>query len=61
MMAGSDIIRLAESLAIAFTILIVPILAYTMIYLATLGHEVSIIAMFCTASLELFLAYWVTR
>lgn len=55
MMSGSDIARLSKSIAVAFTILLIPIIAYAVAYLGTFSHALSILSMLSCAVVELCL------
>ena len=61
MMAGSDIRRLIESLALAFFVLLVPIVAYAIAYLKTMDHPLSLGIMFVLAAVELGVVLGITR
>ncbi len=56
MMAGADIKRLIQSLGIAFAIILSPIVTYSITFVLTLDHPISIGAMTVIAITELLVA-----
>jgi predicted permease len=52
-MAGSDVKRLMESFAVCSFILLVPLIAYALIFYLSLSHELSIIVMASICAIEL--------
>ncbi|HXQ93308.1 MAG TPA: hypothetical protein VN739_09915 [Nitrososphaerales archaeon] len=60
-MAGSDIKRLMESFAISSLILLAPIFVYSIAFLFSLNHEVSILAMTCISASELGIIWALVR
>lgn len=60
-MAGSDIARLSKSLAIAFTILLIPIIAYSAIYFLSFNHPLAIAGMAAVAFIELSIVVRLSR
>jgi len=61
LMAGSDIGRLLESLALAFIILLIPIGIYSSTFTQTSGHALSLYLMLLTACAELLIVLGITR
>ena len=60
MMAGSDIRRLIESLAIAFIILLIPIGIYSVTFIQSSSHILSLCLMLLIASAELLIVLGIT-
>ena len=61
MMAGSDIRRLVESLALAFIILLIPFGIYSATFIQSSSHALSLYLMLLTASAELLIVLGITR
>lgn len=61
MLAGSDIKRLIESLAIAFILLLTPMGVYAISYIETFNHASAIIAMIVAALTELVVVIGIIR
>jgi predicted permease len=60
-MAGSDIKRLMKSLAIAFAVLALPILFYSVTYLRTFDHALSSYSMIAVSVIELLVTFALIR
>lgn len=61
MMAGSDIRRLIESLILAFVIILIPIGIYSVTFIESFNHSLSLYLMLLTASSELLIVFGITR
>jgi hypothetical protein len=60
-MAGSDIKRLMQALAVAWSILLVPVAGYALSFSLTLSHPISIEAMASLALCELLAVFMVSK